>query len=354
MVELHPTVGCLRWTHNSQVIRKMDLKNKNNLPYNIKNDIKLEPLVPEFLERLSEDGYLELLVWTKEQKYSNRSEGLDLFARRFIKAEKYKLKKSIERAKKYIEWRNNLMPKGFISDEDVMVQLEQGKVFLYENTKDGRPILVIKVARHIPLKEIETLKKFVIYCLEVTAWYCDRNPRNPDGTFYALFDLDGVKWKNMDASGLKECFSILEKAFPERVSTIFMLNSPFIFDSLWKIVKPFVDPTSREKIKFIYGVDGLAKEAAGVEALPKEYGGIAVEKSIEKSFADANAKFEIVKVTKTVRFGATVDCTWMLLAPDCAYKPFSLLLFLFDGAMNNIHRVLLHLQYRDRSQNIKT
>lgn len=171
----------------------------------------------------------------------------------------------------------------------------QKKVFLYPKTNDGRPLLVIKVCNHVPIEDIEYVKNFIIYCLEAAAWHCETSTGNPDAKINALMDLRNIKWSNLDSSGLKSCFSVLATAFPERVKKIYMLDSPLIFDALWKIVRPFVDPTSRENVKFIYGSKGLQElhDVVGQENLPSEYSGHGEEASIDLVFKETRQLFQM-------------------------------------------------------------
>ena len=182
--------------------------------------------------------------------------------------------------------------------EDVSEQLLHRKVFLQTKTQDGRPLLIIRVRAHIAgANSIEYVKRFVVYCLEAAAWHCDSHSC-PDAKMYALFDLGDIKWGNLDASALRHCFSVLTEAFPERIFKIYMLDSPVIFDALWRMVSPFIDPVSKEKVKFISGEKGLMilRDAIGLNYLPKEYNGQAEdlqELVVEEVFIRTRETFSI-------------------------------------------------------------
>ena len=164
--------------------------------------------------------------------------------------------------------------------------MAQGKVFLQPCGADGRPLLVIRINQHRPVNDIAQVERFVVYCLEAASALCD-HPGNPDGKLWALFDVVGVKWANMDAHALMSCFKLLNDAFPERVSTIWMLNSPGIFNSLWRMVRPFIDPVSRDKVRFVAGPDGTSLLLGSVdpEIVPVAYGGAAEEVPVEAAVA---------------------------------------------------------------------
>lgn len=236
--------------------------------------------VSTFLDRIevAKPGTLQSLVLTKEIKRTDEH-GRVLFAQRMIRAEKYDVDKAVKRAIDHSVWRKQVLgPEGSIPDDHVREQLEEEKVFLQIETRSNRPLLFVQVKKHSPNKtDLEVLKKFVVYSLETATYFLD-SPEygNPDGTMDVLFDIRGMTWANFDVAGLKSSFTVLAQAFPERIHKIYMLDPPYLFDMIWKIVKPFVDPVSREKVEFLHGDKGVEtlKDAIGEEYLPQEVTGL--------------------------------------------------------------------------------
>jgi hypothetical protein len=198
--------------------------------------------------------------------------------RRFLIAEKLDVAKTVARLTKHAQWRKQALPKGGIPEASLLDQISQQKVLLQPKGSDGRPLLIIRVARHFATNTVDC-ENFVTFSLEAASRLCDSLPTG-DGKLWALFDLRGVAWKNMDRHALASCFSTLEQQFPERVGKIFMLDAPFIFDTLWKMVSPFVDPHTKEKVAFIHGVDLFLKEV-DKSIVPASYGGNAEEVAVE-------------------------------------------------------------------------
>ena len=56
----------------------------------------------------------------------------------------------------------------------------------------------------------------------------------------------------------KHTLTILQSHYPERVKTIYCFNAPFMFKAFWAMVKPFVDPVTKNKIVFVTGASGMA------------------------------------------------------------------------------------------------
>jgi CRAL/TRIO domain len=51
---------------------------------------------------------------------------------------------------------------------------------------------------------------------------------------------------------------LLQNHYPERLAQLWFLNAPGIFWGLWKMVSPFIDAGTREKISFVKGEAALA------------------------------------------------------------------------------------------------
>lgn len=110
--------------------------------------------------------------------------------------------------------------------EETIPQVNQEKVFLVLETKAARPCLIVRVVRHTAgLTSLDSLKRYIIYCMELAVYLCDAED-NPDGKIDVVFDVRGMKWANYDVKGLKSVFEILEKRFFERIHVIYMYDGP--------------------------------------------------------------------------------------------------------------------------------
>ena len=57
--------------------------------------------------------------------------------------------------------------------------------------------------------------------------------------------------KNLDVGALQAVFEVLQQHYPERLGELWFLNAPFIFWGLWRVVSPFIQPATKDKIKFV-------------------------------------------------------------------------------------------------------
>ena len=61
----------------------------------------------------------------------------------------------------------------------------------------------------------------------------------------------GLRLRNLDAVGLKNIFALLQHHYVEVLSQLYMVGAPSIFWGLWRLVCPFIDPVTREKVVFL-------------------------------------------------------------------------------------------------------
>lgn len=245
----------------------------------VKSPTDENDLLDELLKLVEADGTLHDLERTGEVRKAGDQFYRTLMLRRFLVAEKMDLHKAHSRLQNHASWRVREMPDGRISESDVSSQISQQKVLLQPIGGDGRPLLIIKVAKHLPSPAtVQEVEKFVVFCLEAASRACD-HPNSQDAKLWAIFDLNGLRWGNLDNHALHSCFHLLQQHFPERVKRIFMLDSPIIFDALWRIVRPFVDPETRKKVQFVYGQSGLGEILKTIDSssIPVSYGGLAPE-----------------------------------------------------------------------------
>lgn len=155
--------------------------------------------------------------------------GTTLFATRILRAQKLNVKSAVDRAHNHARWREAMLPGGVMEmelGEETIPQVNQEKVFLVLETKAARPCLIVRVVRHTAgLTSLDSLKRYIIYCMELAVYLCDAED-NPDGKIDVVFDVRGMKWANYDVKGLKSVFEILEKRFFERIHVIYMYDGP--------------------------------------------------------------------------------------------------------------------------------
>lgn len=167
--------------------------------------------------------------------------------RRFLYARELNVEKASAMFAKYRKWRQTFVPLGYIPETMIRDELMKNSVHMQGFDKRGRPIAVIFLARHIPCrKTIENLKCHFVYIF-------DKMSASSRGQtkFTIIADFDGWTYKNVDIRGAIAVLEILQDYYPERLGKVYLIHRPYIFWAAWKIVSPFIDQVTREKIVFV-------------------------------------------------------------------------------------------------------
>mmetsp|Transcript_33152 Transcript_33152/g.98674 ORF Transcript_33152/g.98674 Transcript_33152/m.98674 type:complete len:293 (-) Transcript_33152:239-1117(-) len=189
---------------------------------------------------------------------------LKLFCRehtyvRYMRARSWNLQKATKMLLETLKWRLEYKPH-LIRWDDIKGETKSGKHYIY-HVKDnfGRPIVMMR-PRMEDTKSYDTQTRFLIYDLEQVARMADQSGV---GKMTWLLDFEGYSLSN--APPLKVsmyCNHVLQNHYPERLGLAVCYHAPTLFSITWKAVAPFIDPVTKEKIKF---VDKGSKEAAQMQ-----------------------------------------------------------------------------------------
>ncbi|CAK9165535.1 unnamed protein product [Ilex paraguariensis] len=214
-------------------------------------------------------------------------------------------------AKMFVQWQKwwtALVPSGFISDSEVGDELGSKKIYLQGLSKNGHPVIIVRASKHFTSKDQLQFKRplsggvpgFVSLSLLDNFHICSFKGREiGNEKLTAVFDLQQITFKNIDARGLITGFQFLQITFvrgqtsgfdrksgsrfiiddrayyPERLAKCFILNMPRFSVSVWRIVCRFLEKATLEKIVIVNNEDEMREfvREIGEEALPEEYGG---------------------------------------------------------------------------------
>ncbi|KAL9266670.1 Phosphatidylinositol transfer protein 3-like protein [Drosera capensis] len=198
----------------------------------------------------------------------------DLTIRRFLRARELDIEKGSAMLLKYLKWRREFVPKGFISEAEIPNELEQNKVLMQGFDRKGCRIVVVLGRNHFQSKlpdGIDELKRLVVYSFDKV---CSRLPVGEE-KFVGIVDLEGWGYANSDIRGYLGALSILQDCYPERLRKIFIVHVPRIFMTVWKIIYPFIDNRTREKIVFVENkmLKATLLQEMEESQMPEIYGG---------------------------------------------------------------------------------
>jgi hypothetical protein len=117
------------------------------------------------------------------------------------------------------------------------------------------------------------LRHFVYWMNTAVA---DAGTRDMDKMVW-IIDQKGGSGGITDLSTGRATLNVLQNHFPERLSKAFIVHGSFAFWAFWKMISPFLDPVTREKVVFLSGDTAKMREEISPyidpAVLHKDYGG---------------------------------------------------------------------------------
>ncbi|CAI9116344.1 OLC1v1017461C2 [Oldenlandia corymbosa var. corymbosa] len=122
-------------------------------------------------------------------------------------------------------------------------------------------------------KSVKGQIKYLVYCMENAILNL---PKNQEQMVW-LIDFHGFNLSHVSLKATKETAHVLQEHYPERLGIAVLYNPPKIFEPFWKVAKPFLEPKTANKVKFVYSDDSntikLLEELFDIEQLEPAFGG---------------------------------------------------------------------------------
>lgn len=194
---------------------------------------------------------------------------------RYLRATKWVVKDAISRIESTLSWRREFGISKFemqnlVNSESVKFENETGKEVIFGYDLHCRPCLYLKPGRQNTATS-HTQVELMFFLLERTIDYM---PPGQD-SLALLIDFKSSKVANKNASKIpplaigKEVLHILQNHYPERLGRAYLTNIPLLAWTFLKLIHPFIDPMTREKLIF----DEPFTKYMPLEQLDKDYGG---------------------------------------------------------------------------------
>ncbi|XVE90301.1 hypothetical protein DITRI_Ditri20bG0066500 [Diplodiscus trichospermus] len=115
--------------------------------------------------------------------------------------------------------------------------------------------------------------KYLVYCMENALMNLNQGQEQ----MVWLVDFQGWSMGSVSVKVTRETAHILQDHYPERLGLGILYNPPKIFESFWTIVKPFLEPKTYKKVKFVYSDDlksqKVMEEIFDLDKLDTAFGG---------------------------------------------------------------------------------
>lgn len=183
---------------------------------------------------------------------------------RFLRATKWHVNDAVKRIEKTLVWRREYGVEK-LTPEHVSPESETGKQYILGFDLAGRPCLYLRPARQntpVSPRQIQHLVYMLERCIDLM----------PQGveTLALVTDFSSSSHSsNPSASTGKQVLNILQTHYPERLGRAMVINIPFFVWAFFKLIGPFIDPVTREKLKFNENLRELIRP----DQLDKDFGG---------------------------------------------------------------------------------
>ncbi|EJC98788.1 CRAL/TRIO domain-containing protein [Fomitiporia mediterranea MF3/22] len=183
---------------------------------------------------------------------------------RYMRAAKWKFEDAKKRLKTTLEWRREYKP-DLIPPDEVKIESETGKIILNGFDKDGRPVVYMRPGRENTPTSPRQLRHLV-WCLERAK---DMQPPGVESIAIVVDYKSTTLRTNPSIGTARKVLNILQAHYPETLGRGLVVNMPSILAFFYKGIAPFMDPVTRDKIRF--NPDLL--ELIPAEQLDADFGG---------------------------------------------------------------------------------
>lgn len=200
-----------------------------------------------------------------------RNDLVDNLVLKFIRARKWDTDKALAMMFKSLNWRYHEFPtddwlmesdgpsylngtnKGFIKN------FTTEKSWIKGRDKNNNPIFMFQAKKHLtsdsPLPQNQ---RYAVVTIEWVRLFLKEVSESVD-TCTIVFDLTGFSLKNADYATIKFLADVFEAHYPETLGFILIHNAPWIFSTVWNIIKNWLDPVVASKIHFTKDAKELSK-----------------------------------------------------------------------------------------------
>ncbi|GAM90587.1 hypothetical protein ANO11243_086320 [Dothideomycetidae sp. 11243] len=183
---------------------------------------------------------------------------------RYLRATKWKVPDALKRLQGTLSWRREYGADTFTADY-ISPENETGKQLVMGWDNDGRPCLYLSVGKQ-NTKMSDRQIHHLSFMLDRTL---DMLPPGQE-TNCLVINFKGAASGTIPTVGqARAVLNILQNHNPERLGKALISELPWYVSTFFKLISPFIDPVTREKMKF----QPNNKDFIPVEQLWNEYGG---------------------------------------------------------------------------------
>lgn len=199
-----------------------------------------------------------------------RNDWVDTPLMRYLHFTKGNLDKAMTLCVKHLHWRTKTHPvEQYIQDGDyqlfrddpdsqIIYSLRLNHVYIRGRDRKGRPLVTVEVYKHFRSDcPDEDFERIICLIIEWTRLKLLESNGITKGTL--LFDLTDFSLANSDLHAVRFLVNIFQQYYPEYLGLIIIHNAPWIFYTIWKIIRTWLDPVISSRIVFTFRYGDLEK-----------------------------------------------------------------------------------------------
>lgn len=210
----------------------------------------------------------------------------DNFLLRFVRARKWDMDKACKMLVDLIAWRQEFPANDWLFEGDapsylggtnpgLIKNFEREKLWVHGEDRDGSPIFWFQARKHFGLDATAAEnERYAVTQIEWVRLFLREVTQGID-TCLIVFDLTGFTLRNADYLTIKFLAVAFEAHYPDCLGRVLIYNAPWIFSTVWSVIKHWLDPVVALKIHFIKSYNEFCAHV-DPEFIPVEHGGRAL------------------------------------------------------------------------------
>jgi len=169
---------------------------------------------------------------------------------RYLRARDWDVEQAYKMLKGSLDWRSTFKPH-LITEAQVAGPMKIGTMFHTGFDKLNRPVIYVKPGAHSP----NTLEERVTYVAWLMEHVASLMGENVEQVLIIMdFSEFGKRAKSPDSRQTAQAIiNILQNHYPERLGSAIVINSPWYFNLLFKMMSPFINANTKKKMNWITG-----------------------------------------------------------------------------------------------------
>jgi hypothetical protein len=165
---------------------------------------------------------------------------------RYLRASTWNLATAEKRIENTLVWRREYGVESHTADY-ISIENETGKQLIVGWDIEGRPCQYMRPSKQNTVRGTDRQIQHLVFMLERSI---DLMPPGQETLALLINFAETKSGQGATLTQGKQTLNILQNHYPERLGRALVTNVPFVIWGFFKLITPFIDPLTREKIRF--------------------------------------------------------------------------------------------------------